>query len=329
MKPNILLMYLLQLLFISCADEIETTITNSNEDVVITSSQHLGFPDLTWYHDYWYITFRISDAHVGGTYSKIMVLKSPNFKTWEENSIYESPEFDLRDPKFSYNEKTDSLYLHFHGASIKDTYGQIRKNIYLNYSDKIYEKYNSIERFKELALPQEYKFDWLWRPIWHEGKLFAGGYRHDQFRLYQYNNINELPIILKSINVGLGETTIRIKDNEIYLLSRNKSAGILSHSTLNSLNFQSVSLFTQELGGPNFIIRNDTLFLGGRLNKTTSIFSYPINSEIHDLNLLYEFPSKYPDCGYPGLFLKGKTIYGVYYTVSILDEGFQIKNFTF
>lgn len=327
MNRYVMFLYLFQMLFASCDQDIESIIFDKNEDVVISSSQHLAFPDLIWYHDFWYITFRLSDAHVNGTYSKIKVLKSSDFITWEESSNFEYPDFDLRDPKFSLNTETDSLYLHCHGASTIGVYGQTRKNLYINYTDEIYGVNKKIVSFRELPLLKEFKYDWLWRPIWNEGKLYVGGYRHDQFRLYQYNNINDTPVILKSLNEGIGETTLRIKNDRIYFLSRKKAAGILGNSLISSFDFQWESLFTQELGGPNFIIRNDTLFLGGRLNSTTSIFSYPMNKESYELNLIFEFPSKYPDCGYPGLYLKDNIIYGVYYTVSLKDEGFQIKTF--
>jgi hypothetical protein len=256
-------------------------------------------------------------------------MKSTDFKNWHEFISYENPEFDFRDPKFSYNEITDSLYLHIHGASTNGVYGQSRKNLFINFTDEINDVHNKTENYRELILPIEFKNDWLWRPIWDQGILYAGGYRHDQFRLYQYNNINKSPIVLKSLNNGINETTLRIYNNKTYLLSRKKGAGILGHSFTSYLDFKWEPLFTQELGGPNFIIRNDSIFLGGRINSTTSIFSYSLNSENYQLNSIFEFPSKYPDCGYPGFFMKDNIIYGVYYTVSLQNEGFQIKTFMF
>lgn len=310
---------LCQFLLVSCSkdDELNALAYESREDpdIIVSSLAHLAFPDLTFFGGYWYVTFRESDAHAFGSYSKIIIIKSQNFKNWEKVKDYEYSGYDLRDPRFSFNEFTDSLYLHFYAASTTGIYASTSKNFYVNLTNE--NSNNQISDLRTLKLSSKFPNDWLWRPIWHDGKLYCGGYRHNQVRFYEFSTIDSEPNIISEFN-GIGETSLQFHNNEIFCLARQQKAGVFGSTS--SKNFEWKELFKTEIGGPNMVIRNDTIFLGARVNSTTSIYSY-VNNQ---LSTIYEFPSRSADCGYPGMFLKDGKIYGVYYTHSI---GFQIRKF--
>lgn len=98
----------------------------------------------------------------------------------------------LRDPKFSYNEMTNSLYLHFHVVNEKGTlstnYGATRKNYYAPF-DKNKFKFNE-ERFYELKQPQNLSNFWLWRPYWYNNNLYVGGNNSGKLIFLRYSNID-------------------------------------------------------------------------------------------------------------------------------------------
>ena len=109
-----LFVVLLNSCLIDIPENIDWNTDNYEPEVMVTSHYHLGFPDLAFYKNHWYVSYRESDDHGGPltTFSKIHILRSTDFKKWDEINVYEYPGYDLREGVFSYNDKTDNLYLH-------------------------------------------------------------------------------------------------------------------------------------------------------------------------------------------------------------------------
>jgi hypothetical protein len=181
--------------------KIESRQVLSNDSFNITtiaySTDLVEFPDLAKFQNNWFVTFRLSDAHVAEKYAHIIVLKSADRINWVSDSYFTQPEFDLRDPKFSLNPENDSLFLHFHSTNI-DPYGYVRNNYTTNYinsqgtwgnSSKVENKINNL---------------WLWRPVWHNNMAYVAGY---------YYNFNNNLILLKSANGYQYQEFYTIKGN--------------------------------------------------------------------------------------------------------------------
>lgn len=82
-------------------EDIEWNTDNYEPGVVISSSNHLGFPDLVFYNNVWYASYRESDDHGStSTRSSIRILKSTDFKKWQEINIYEMADYDVREGFF-------------------------------------------------------------------------------------------------------------------------------------------------------------------------------------------------------------------------------------
>ncbi|MDN5291009.1 MAG: hypothetical protein PWQ06_1248 [Anaerophaga sp.] len=325
-------------------EEIEWNITEYDGNIVIESSQHLAFPDLTYYGGNWYVTYRESDAHVLGTYSKIKVLQSANFKNWTECNSFEIPGYDLRDPKFSYNEVTDSLYLHFHVVNEKGTlsanYGSFRKNYYVPF-DKNSFKFND-QRFYELKQPQNLSNFWLWRPYWYQQNLYVGGYNNSRLVYLKYSCITTEPVIFSELKgQSIGETTLKIFNNRLYSISRRKNDTLFGELTIpidslgkviipSKIPIDTISIPIGQLSGPNMVILDSIVYLGGRSKDDTNtdrtiIYQY----SLRDKNLKkIETLISYGDNSYPGFFLLGNTIYGIYYTQNRSYNKYQIRSFS-
>lgn len=55
---------------------------------IISSKEHLAFPNLIYYKDSWYLTYRRSDRHVHGSYSNIEVMAGPIFKIGQSYIVF-------------------------------------------------------------------------------------------------------------------------------------------------------------------------------------------------------------------------------------------------
>jgi hypothetical protein len=335
-------------LFSSCSDKVsEIQIKSSSKNlsnIVVSSENHLAFPDIIKYKDEWYVTYRESDAHVHGSFSKIKVIKSLDFLSWEECNTFEIQGYDLRDPKFSFNEITDSLYLHFHVTdeigTLSANYGTIRSNLYVEY-DKIKQKFND-EKLHELQQASGFPNFWLWRPLWHNNVLYVGGYKTGRVNLYKYKGINSKPIIISEITGGgISETTISVFKNQFYFLSRREfdtpffrlSVDMDSIESINSnilLPILEINILPiRSFGGPNMLVIDSIAYIGGRVSDNfgvprTMIFRYSfIDKTLEPIITL----QSYGDNSYPGMHLMDYFIYGVYYTQNESLNRFEIRSF--
>ncbi|MEL7588469.1 MAG: hypothetical protein AAGU19_17295 [Prolixibacteraceae bacterium] len=333
-----ILLLLVSFVLISCNKherEDEEVVSSSpyiQNDLVLSSDKHLAFPDLTWYNNNWFITFRVSDAHIKGTFNEIKVYKSTDFHEWVEINGFEYPGYDLRDPKFSYNALTDSLYLHIHAASEGDNYAATRRNLIVNF-----EKKSNIFRFESISnfkMHPQYPIDWLWRPVWYKGSCFVGGYSGGSLRLYQYSGLKKSPIIFPFLeNDGASESTIKFLNERMYCIVRRGGQALfgVSQELANNNSEEKPYMFDMQwnslpfldLGGPNMIIDNERAYIGGRIDGCkTAIITYSIpDNKVDHIEELYSFG----DNSYPGMILKDSKIYGLYYTQSSSGK-FQIRS---
>lgn len=327
----------------SCLWDIKEDIQWNEEEyksnIVRSSDNHLAFPDLCLYKDVWFVTYRESDAHVGGSFAKIKVLKSDDFINWVEINSFEIPGYDLRDPKFSYNEFTDSLYLHIHTVNEENTenksYGTIKNNIYITY-DNLSNNFRKLNQSHIIRYHSRYPADWLWRPIWKDNSMYVAGYKQNDIRLYNYKDLQEEPIIFTTI---IGENTtegcLAFQNDVLYVLFRQKNTALLSRFIFEEWSLQSDNESPYEkkylaelydIGGPNILCNDSVIYIGGRveLNKV-SIYEYNINND--KLRHIENLISYGYDCGYPGMKLINNSIYGVYYTRNQQLDEFQIRSF--
>lgn len=343
-----LIFYILTIFsIVSCTDdEIDWGEEKYNSRIILASSSHMAFPDLAQYKGVWYLAYRESDKHVLGKYSRIKVLKSSDFENWVEINNLEIDGFDCRDPKFSYDSLHDEFYLHIHVASEKeiglDNYAAIRKNLYFSF-DKDKNKFNiDLSNLNYIRLKNEFRNDWLWRPIWYNGECYVGGYDRNSIRFYKYSSLDSYPVVFSSHSLG-GESTLYFYDNNLYILLRTKSEteayfGKLSVSNeyLSKINSdENISINWEELnygnfGGPNMVIKEDIAYLMGRVNRDkVELYSYVLNKKENNMKFQQRFISYGGDCAYPGLFLKDNSIYGVYYTQNASLDRFEIRSFIY
>lgn len=329
--------------FYNFPENIEWETEKYQSSIIRSSSNHLAFPDIVRYNDAWYIAYRESDIHgLSAKGSLIKVLRSTDFVNWEECNSFFLEGYDLRDPKFSYDEKTHSIYLHFFAISNGTSSNQIYKSNKLNLftSFKIeYHKFDTVS-LNKLPLPQDKVNYWLWRPEWSNGKLYVAGYYENNVIFLKYNNLTENPIAFSSLDNG-SEVTIRFYDTRLYALVRRKDEAHFGTTTLEkdsilrlaheaNISFQWQTLENlREFGGPNMIIDNGVAYIGGRSfdeNSVprTAIYKYSL---LDNRLKLIVYLESYFDNSYPGMVLLGNKLYGVYYTASANGNKNEIKTF--
>lgn len=352
MKSKLLFSTIFALVFTSCLidvpENIDWNTDNYDPGVIIESSKHLGFPDLI-YHEkdkIWLVTYRESDAHVFGTFNKINVIKSKDFKNWETCNTYAFPGWDLRDPKFSYDDVNDILYLHIHAAkeqgNLNSNYGSVRNNLYFTYN-KLNKSFDmEVERIPIIQLTDIFPTDWLWRPIWRMGNMYVAGYRQNNVRFYKYANLNEVPLIFANEKGhSASETTLRFYNGKLYALIRRSTDALLGElvysdneadvpPTKNDVFSWKISFpELKGLGGPNMIIEDSIVYIGGRVldeNSTPRTMLYQYSLKTEELIHLETFIS-YGDNSYPGMVLRKDTIYGCYYSSASNYKNHQIRSF--
>lgn len=324
--------------FSSCFYDMPENVENEisyKSNIVIESTSNLSFTDLINYKKVWYVAYRDADSHSFGTYSKIKILKSIDFINWTEYNSFEKTGWDLRDPKFSYNEITKTLFLHIHAANIGGKYGQERINYYIPFNDSIGNFKNSM--INQMLIPPDQSPRWLWQPVWYNNNLLVGGYLNNNLYFYIYKDINKYPIYFSIIDENKpSESSIYIYNNELYVLVRRENADALLGKLTVSMNslekiesdinirFEWNLLPFVGLGGPKMIIHNDIIYIAGRIRDKTSIYTYSFNSR--KLSHLLTLPS-YGDNSYPGLYIKDNQLYGIYYTQTENLLNFQINSF--
>lgn len=326
-------------------ERIDWKTENYEPGIIVSSHSHLGFPDLIYHNNTWYMSYRQADDH--GSYtskSSVHVLKSKNFIDWTEINSFELPGLDLRSGIFSYNKIENKLYLHLHAAIISDTrdqYGINRKDFYSIF-DNTTGSFGNNEELQIIAKHKDFPLDWLWKPVWHDNDLYAVGYSKFRACFYKYTDLHTSPIIFAKIeNLKVNETKFTIVEDSLYFLARTNNVPFFGRLGINIKEVKNISMDVNiplnleklpelaPLGGPNMIIKNDIAFIGGRVNDDdgkprTMLFQYSLKNK--ELNHIETFIS-YGDNSYPGLVLQDSLLYGIYYTQNYKFNRYEIRSF--
>lgn len=286
--------------------------------ILHSKTAHLAFPDFLKYKDYWYLTFRISDAHVTKKSSNILIYKSRDLENWQMEQVFSQEGYDLRDPKLFIHK--DTLFMQFHSTSISP-YGHFRNDFTVKYD---FEKSNWL--VPQVLNKNENSNSWFWRISSINNKLYVGAYLEGNLRIFDsannidYHNIYSFDLL----DNQLTESTFRERDSKLYALIRvnfkNAILGICALNDLNNWDFK--ELPWNNIGGPNFLIYQNYLLIGGRKNAKTALYKYNLNNDI--FTLVGETQEIRYDSGYPGMYIEDNLLYFIYYTNSPEGE-FQIN----
>jgi len=316
----------LVIFFFSCEkNEINAIIQNTTVNDVVVSKNHLGFPDVIYFDDIWYVVYRESDGHIG-TYSIIKIVRSKDFVNWEEIFSYKLNGWDLRDPKFSYDQLNNKLYLHIN-ATTYNNYGSQRKNLYIEYNQQLNNFPTDTAGIKEYIVPDKYQNIWLWRPEWNNGILYCVGYNPAVITgtaLFTYQTITANPDVIPLLDYSdATEATIRFRNDIAYCLVRRDSHsavfGTASLENLSKFNWSNIPVLA--FGGPNMVLTNQFAFVGGRNNGL--LYIGKLDLETYSLTELEKLPSS-GDCSYPGMVIQSDSLYVVYYTAK--NSGYAISS---
>lgn len=329
-----ILYFLLAFFVFSCADReedvfISTELKASDVSVnyILNNSNHNAFPDLVKYKDVWFIAYRESTDHLYKGSSKIKVLKSLDFRTWNEINVFEIELWDLRDPKFSINESTGELYLHLTKQIINSTRYERVKN-YTVFEDEIGAFKTNLSL---LNLDNAYRNDWLWHPIWVHGNLFANGYSlNNGIRTYSYSNIKTNPKLLSKMSqVGWSEASSQVVNDSVFTIVRTNENAKLGVARLeeDKIDYKWRDIEIDRIGGPNIKhFKKNLFFIAGRVNTDFRIYLY--DSSKNSLNLLIRATTQNADSGYSGMQLDKGILYAVYYK-QISNGNFVIEKISF
>lgn len=306
--------------FISCKKENDEVFVHPNVEVeessknfIVRSSNHLAFPDLIKYQDKWYLTYREGDGHIYKNYSKIIVMSSDDFVNWNRIQEFEIENWDLRDPKFSYNELKNELYLHVYGREIGAD--PINSRSYFSKYNIDNGKFLDLEIIKmPLNIPNKlWLSDWLWKPIWYKSKFYVNGYLFNGIRTYSSNDLeSSLSLIFKTWNQGWSESASIIFNDTIITIVRTNTLVQLGKSSVDNFKYSWKELNISDLGGPSIVKFRDTEFIvAGRQKGRFEIFIY--NTENESMTSLFKSNMDSPDIGYNGLYLDEDKLYIVYY----------------
>lgn len=315
---------------------------------IASSDHHIGFPKLIFYKNAWYIAYRDADSHINMNndstiFSKIVVLKSSDFKNWKIINIFESEKgWDYRGGIISYDETRDSLYLHIpivSSGTSSSKYGKYVRNMYTIFDQKN-NKFNN--KLSIQSSPSDYPLTYLYYPIWKKGEMYVTGYAGGggpKVRYYKYTSLNKSPICFATIQgTTEGEADMYFYKDSVYTLVRSQNNAIfgrlkLSATELTKLKTNSDYKFEclffpsyAQIGGPKFEIYNDTVYISGRESWSKMPF-YKMGLNDNRLKLIDYLPVYGWDNAYPGTYLKNDTIFGTYYTQKSDKNGYEIRTF--
>jgi hypothetical protein len=134
--------------------------------------KHNAFTDLIRWHDRWYCTFRVADAHVGGD-GQIYVLTSADGERWELAAFIAEEGIDLRDPKLSIT-PDDRLMIVAGGSVYRGT-----KTLFGRQPRVTFSKDGRTWTPPQRVLSEG---EWLWRVTWHNGRAYGVSYNADARR---------------------------------------------------------------------------------------------------------------------------------------------------
>ena len=313
---------------------------------------HAAFTDLTRFNGDFFVTFRESSSHVGGTDGRVAVLRSTDDgQTWSRTADfwYQHPVdeidswppflYDLRDPKISVT-SDGKLFVTTTGANYQHGSPADRRN-FVTFWDPDTQTFGPLTQMQPAAGSrfQENQSDWLWRETWHKGMAYGTSYRtvngnssSESYLLRSSDGIHQ--DIVTEIQIPgmtfITESTIRFdhedrmyvliraNDNQAYIGTADQDSGYTDFSWNKLIDDQGNQ---RRLGGPNFVIGPDgQMIVGSRKygSEGTSDAASKTNLSLITADGkwtdLYEFKDTRGDTGYPGMVLEGHTLYVSYYS---------------
>lgn len=301
-----------------------TLVTESWE--VVNDGSHNAFTDLIDWKNNFYLVYRSAPSHLD-FHSKLVILRSPNARSWEKLTELTLDGEDIRDPKLAVIENRLFLY------ALKNV-----NRFALPYSTV----YSSSENGKtwqpwQMVEPQGWLF---WRPKTNDGLTWyvpAYSSQHDQTALFQSQDGKKWEkVSVIDANQPQSEVEITFADNNrltaiIRLESRPFSQESSSSSTLISSagwpfkTWSGAHSLVTRLDGPAMFTDQNNVFAAGRSEpdggilfgargglfnkKRTSIFAVTAAG----LREMTDLPSQ-GDTSYPGIVIRGDEGYISYYT---------------
>ncbi|SEW03333.1 hypothetical protein [Chitinophaga arvensicola] len=290
--------------------------------LIYDKQKHCAFTDLIKFENNYYLTFRVSDAHVYGKDGHVIVLKSPNGKDWTQEVDFSEPGLDLRDPKFNI---TNNNHLVFYTQGVQyntDKSLKTQRGLIVEATKPLFE--SSQPTF--MNFPENQVF-WPWRFTKYNNAFYAIAYNQNPhvFKLIKSKDLKTVEDVhdLSTISMAASESTIRFYKGKCYVLIRRNGPTLLGVADANNLSdFKWTELPMFGLGGPNFIFYDDnTLLICGRDytspgdysygSMRTSLFVYRIKE--NKTTRVLTLPT-WGDTSYPGLYLNKNNLWISYYS---------------
>lgn len=297
---------------------VEIKSFNTETYKIVTSKLHLAFTDLIKYNNEWFITFRLSDAHVANNFGHIIICKSKDLIKWESEQIFIQKDFDLRDPKFLIKDST--LFIHFHSTTIRP-YGESR-NDYISQYDFNKKSWNRAILLNKNTSNKS----WFWRLTEYNDTIYTISYMTGEpLRIYMSRDAFEFKEIYEfNIDGKPSEVTLRFRNDTAYAIIRREGLhALLGKSTVSNIThweFETLPWIT--FGGPNFLINNDNLLITGRVNGQAKLFNHYLTESKQ--TELFTLKGGINEMGYCGMFIEDKNLFISYYT-GTEDGGYSIN----
>ena len=321
------------LLLLLCYCSVLTMMGNQLTDTITVTKiwdkeKHNGFPDLYYFNNEFYCSFREAFTHVDTlNVGKVRIIKSKDTKNWQTVALFEIPGVDVREARLSTTPEGNLMAIVAAGVYKKGGYVSLAP--YVSFSDKKGTRFSNLEK-AEIDPAITPSLDWIWRLTWNKGIGYGvmyqvvGGSSSTKWEAHvlrttdgrKYTEISRL-----AIDGNPNESTIRFdKNRKMYILVRREAGdkkGILTTSEFPYTQWNSDTL-DYRLGGPNFLFLNEkNLCVGSRFYDTaasgknyTSIYI----TDLHGKRLkTLQLPSG-GDTGYPGMLLHGKNLWVAYYS---------------
>lgn len=287
-------------------------------------AKHNAFPDLCFFDDYYYCTFREGTSHVDqNNDGKVRIIRSKDLKNWETVAQYTLNGIDVREARLS--SMPDGRLLVTVAAGVwKNGYESLRP--YVSFSNKSGTSFTPLELAQvDTSIPAG--LDWIWRVTWNNGVGYGILYKFPVDRnsapweAYlvstkdgkNYKKVSQIPI-----DGNPNESTIRFDERgKMYVMIRREAGdkmGALATSDYPYTQW-SFSPLKWRLGGPNFLFLNsEQLIMGSRLHTgqtaQTALFVTDLSGNVKKTIRL---PSN-GDSSYPGMVIRNGALHVVYYS---------------
>lgn len=273
---------------------------------------HNAFTDLLRHRGRWYCVFREAENHVGSL-GRIRLVTSIDGSRWESAALLAERGMDLRDPKLSVDGGGGLLLLA--GGS------RYRKGLFVGRQPRVARSVDGATWSPFQPVLDE--GDWLWRLTWVKRRAYGVSYRLESAHRWSLTLVESgdglafREVARLAVPGKPNETTIRFLpgDEAVALVRREGGSrkGWIGRSRHPYERWSWVEC-GERLGGPNFVV-----LPGGRMWGASRIFrsgearTALAAMSLHSFTPRLLLPSG-GDCGYPGLALRGRTLWASYYS---------------